>query len=128
MHHRMTNLSVFAVDVADLAFDVVAQNLVALHTLTARRRQLDQHRVVTFCAALGEQLRKGSQPDIDALGVVESVDAKQDLAGISQLGPNLLGAAPDVAGASRAVECPGVDGDGKGTHPNGVGIELDLAE
>lgn len=58
VHHRMPDFAVFAVDVADLAFDVVAQLLVTVHPLAAGRRQLDQHRVVAFGAALGEQLRK----------------------------------------------------------------------
>ena len=128
VHHRMTDLAVFAVDVADLAFDVAAQHLVALHPFAARCRQLDQHGVVAFRAALGEQLGEGFQPDVDALGVVEPVDAEQDLAGVTQLGSDLAGPAPDVAVAGRMVERSGVDGDGKGAHLNRAGSQLHLTE
>ena len=86
VHHRMTDLGVFAVDVADLAFDVIAQQLIALHPFAARCRQLDQHGVVALNAALGEQLGKRLQPNIDALGVIEPVDAEHDLARVAQLG------------------------------------------
>ena len=124
----MTDLGVFAVDVADLAFDVVAQDLVALHPFAARRGQLNQHGVVALGAALGEQLGKGFQPNVDALGVVEPVDAEQDLARVAQLGPDLAGPAPDVAVTGRLVERAGVDGDGEGAHPDHARPELDLAE
>ncbi|CFE45404.1 Uncharacterised protein [Mycobacterium tuberculosis] len=123
MHYRMANLTVLAVNVADLAFDVVAQRLVALHPLAARGSQLDQDGVVAFDAALGQQLGKGLQPYVDALGVVEPVNTEQDLARISQFGANLAGPAPDVAVAGSVVERAGVNRDRKGANSYGAGPE-----
>ncbi len=59
MHCRMANLTVLAVNVADLAFDVVAQRLVALHPAARGSgvRQLDHDSVVAFMT-LGQQLGK----------------------------------------------------------------------
>ena len=76
---------------ADLALDVLAQLLVALHPFTAGRGELHEHGVVAFDAALGEQLGKRLEPHIDALGVVQPVDAEHDLAGVADLGADLLG-------------------------------------
>ncbi|CNK83302.1 Uncharacterised protein [Mycobacterium tuberculosis] len=57
MHHGVTDLAVLPVDVSDLSFDVVAQDLIALHAFAARRRQLNQHGVVAFNPTLGKQFR-----------------------------------------------------------------------
>ena len=83
VHHRVTDLAVFAVDMADLLFDVIAQHAVAVHPLAARSRQLNQNGIVAFGPAFGEQLRERFEADFDALGVVESVHAQQDFARVA---------------------------------------------
>src|ERR1700733_13958531 len=128
MHHRMTDLGVFAVDVPDLAFDIAAQQLVALDTFAAGRGQLDQHGVIALDAAFGEQLRERLEPHIDAFGVVQPVDAEQDLARVADLGPDLPGPLSNVAVTALAVELAGVDGDGEGAHPDGTPVDVHLTE
>src|SRR5271166_7082777 len=105
----MADLTVFAVDVADLALDVVAQQLVAVDTFPAGGGELHQDGVVTFGPPFRQQLRKGLQPDVDALGVVQPVDAEQDFAGIAQLGTYFLGPLPHTALSRGLVERRRVD-------------------
>ena len=103
--------------------------LVALHALAAGRRQLHQHGVVALGATLGEQFRKRLQPNVDALGVVEPVDAEQDLRadcparrGSRAPGCRML--------RSRAllVEGGGVDRDGERPHLDGAEPDLNLTQ
>ena len=81
-----------------------------------------------FDAALGEQLGKCLEPHVDALGVVQPVDAEQDLAGIADLGPDLSGPSPDIAVTGLLVEFGRVDGDREGAHPHGAAVDLHLTE
>ena len=98
----MADLAVFAVDVADLAFDVFAHLDVALDALPARRRELHQNGVVALGPILGEQLRKRPQPNVNALGVVQPVDAEQDLARVAELAADL---ARPAAGSRELRAC-----------------------
>lgn len=112
VHDRMADLAVLPVDVADLPFDVVTQDLITLHAFPARGGELDQDGVVAFGATLREQFGKGFQPDVDAFGVVEPVDAEQNFAGIAEFGANLASPATDATVAGSLVERAGIDGDG----------------
>ena len=81
-----------------------------------------------FDAALGEQLRERPQPNVDALGVVQPVDAEQDLARIAELGADLAGPLPDGAVAGLLVECRRVDRDREGADLDGAEADVDFAE
>ncbi len=120
--------AVFAVDVADLALDILAQRLIAVDALPAGRGELDQHGVLALDPALGEQFGKGLEPHIDTFGVVEPVDAEQNLAGITDLGADLPGPPADVAVTSLLVELARVDGDREGAHVNGAAVDVHLTE
>ena len=128
VHDRMADFAVLAVDVADLALDVFAHLDVALDALPAWRRELHQNGVVAFDPMLGEQLRKRPQPNVDALGVVQPVDAEQDLARIAELAADLAGPLPDGASAGLLVERRRVDGDREGADLDRAEADVDFAE
>ena len=128
MHHRVTDLAVLAVDMADLLLDVIAQGSVTVHSFPARCRQLHQYRVRTPGPAFGEQLRERFEANLDALGVVESVYPEQYFTWVAQLCADLLGALTDCPLASFAVEFGGVDRDGECADLDFAGSEIDLAE
>src|SRR6185437_8687400 len=109
---------------ADAALDVLAQVLVALDPFAAGGGELHQHRVVTFDASFGEQLAKGFEPYVDALGVVQAVHAEQDLAGVADLRADLLGPPADVAVAGFLVELGRVDGDRESADSNRTAVDV----
>src|SRR5262245_9595718 len=127
MHDRMADFAVLAVDVPDLALDVLAHLDVALDAFPAWRRELDQYGVVPLGPMFGQQLRKRPQPNVDALRVVESVDAEQDLAGVAELTADLAGPLPDGAAAGLLVERRRIDGDREGAHLDGAKADVDFA-
>ncbi len=77
MHYRMANLPYSPLMAADLAFD-----LGQLSTRSRLRVASWTATVSSFDAALGQQLGKGLQPYVDALGVVRPVNTGQDRARI----------------------------------------------
>src|SRR3977135_1585990 len=128
MHDRMSHFAVFAVDVADLAFDVLAHLDVTLDALPAWRRELHQNCVVALGPVLGQQLRKRLQPNVNARGVVEPVDAEQDLSRVAELAADLVRPLPDGASASLLIQRCRVDGDREGTDFDSAEADVDFTE
>ena len=112
-----------AVDPADEAVDVVTEDPVLLDALARRRRDLDEDGVLDVEPAVADQLAEGPQPRVDALGVVEPVDAEEDPVGVAELGADLGGALGHRVGGRELLEDGGVDGDGEGggLHAAAVG-------
>ena len=91
VHGRHADPAELAVDPADLAFDLHPQCLVVLDPLAARRGDLDHDRLGNCQLSVGEQLAERLEALLDALGVVEPVDAQDDRLRVAQLGADLLG-------------------------------------
>ena len=100
-----------AVDVAHQAVDLVAQDAVLLDALARGCRDLDEDRVRGVEPALLDELAVGPQACVDALGVVEAVDAEEDLPRAADGLTDLLGALLDRLRAGELLEAGGVDGD-----------------
>ena len=102
VHGRRADPAELAVDPAHLALDLLAQPVVVLDPLPARRGDLDHDRLRHVEPALGEQLAERLEPVLDALGVVEPVDAEDDRLRIAELGPDLARPAPAPRGCRPA--------------------------
>ncbi len=118
MRYQLANLTVLAVNVCDLAFDVDAASgssprsrlRVASWTTTVSSR---------LTLTLGQQLGKGLQPYVDNRGVVRRSSTEQNLARISQFGGISRARRPDVAGRPGSVV--GVSRIGKAPTRRGCG-------
>src|SRR5262252_3405029 len=82
---------VVAVDPADLPFDVDAQRLIALNAFPAWGGHLHHDRFGYRQPALGEQFAECLDATLDALRVVEPVDAEDDGLRVTKLGADALG-------------------------------------
>ena len=91
MDRRAADPAEVAVQPADQAVDLVAQPAVLLDPLPRRGGHLHEDGVLDGDLAVAHQLAEGPQPVVDALGVVEPVDAEQHLARVAELLADLLG-------------------------------------
>ena len=117
-----------AVDPGDLLLDVSAHLYVAFDAFAARGRQLHHDGVGGIDALLHEKFVERSEPDVDAFGVVEAVDAQHDVLGVSEFFANLLGAVSNCLGARELVELAGVDGDREGADADATETYLHHTE
>ena len=80
--------------------------LVLLDLLARGHRDLDEDGVLDVEVAVGEQLGVRAEPGVDALGVVEPVDAEEDLARVAERAADLLGAGGDLVGVWASSSKP----------------------
>ena len=123
---RAADAAEVAVEAADEAVDVVAQLAVLLDTLAGGHRDLDEDHVLDVELGVAQQLAEGAQPGVDALGVVEPVDAEHDLLRIAELLADLLGALVDALVVGHLVEADEVDRDRERGRVHGAPVgEID---
>ncbi len=120
--HRSPDPTQVAVDPADQAVDLVTQDPVLLDLLPRGHRDLHEDGVLDVEVAVADELGEGAQAGHDALGVVEAVDAEEDLARVAQLGADGLGALGDGLGARQVLEALGVDRDRERLGPHGTPV------
>ena len=96
---------------------------VLLDALARGGRHLHEDRVLDGDLPVADQLAERAEPVVDALGVVEPVDAQQHASRVAELLADLLGALLDGVGAGELVEAGGVDRDrvGPGLDDPAVG-------
>src|SRR5262249_4779208 len=104
---------------------LLAQHLVVLDPLPARYGDLDEYGVRYLDPPVGEQLPVRLQPVLDALGVVEPVDAEHDAVGVAEVGTDLGGPLDDLLGAGEALRLRDVDRDRDRSGPHGPAVEFD---
>ena len=111
-----------AVDPADQPVDLVAQDAVLLDPLPRRRRDLDEDGVLDVEVPVLDQLGERAQPGVDALGVVEPVDAEEDLGRAAERLADLLGALGDRLRAGQLLEARRVDRDRERRGADGAAV------
>src|SRR5690606_30542395 len=89
VHCRCANATVIAVDTTHPELNVVAEDLIRLHPLAARRSDLDEDGLIRCDVAVGQHLAPRLEAMPDALGVVEPIDAEQHMLGGADLFPDL---------------------------------------
>ncbi len=89
VHDRQPDAAVAAVDGTDEAFDLVALVLVVLDRLSGGRGDLHHHVALRVEFARFEERGERLEPQTDALGVVEAVDAEQDHLRVAEAGADL---------------------------------------
>ena len=97
---------------------LLAQLLVAGNLFPAGHRDLDQHGVADRRSGPPEPFVERLEAQVDTLGVVEAVDAEDELAAAAELLAQLLGALDHARLTRGALEAFDVDRDreGAGAH------------
>ena len=104
--HRAADPTEVAVDPAHQPVDLVAQDAVLLDLLARRGGDLDEDGVLDVELVVADQLGERTEPGIDALGVVEPVDAEEHLGRVAQGVADLrarLPTASDLASSSKPL-------------------------
>ncbi len=104
-----------AVDGATQSLQLLAQVRVGVHVVARGRGDHDQRGAVLVLGVALQQLAEGAYALGDALGVVQPVDAQQQLAARILLAHGLVGLY-GVRRAAQALELLHIDADGKGAH------------
>src|SRR5689334_11653871 len=113
VHGRYADATVVPVDPADLALHFDAESLVVLDPLAARRGHLNHHRLRYRESVFRQKFPVRLEALLDALGVVEAVDAEDDRLRIAELGADLLGPGPYQWARGQPLDLGHVDGDGE---------------
>jgi hypothetical protein len=127
VHRRPADPAVVAVDRADLLLDLFTHPAVRAETLPARRGDLHHDGVLDRRITRGQQLAERAQPHVDALGVVQSVDPEDDLAGIPEVRPQGSRCLVHLRGGGQRGLRGRVDRDRVGGRPDLPSVVLDRA-
>lgn len=110
---RVLDGVVGAVDVAHGALDLLTQEPVLFHALTAGAGHLDECGVADGQLAFVEKFLEGLEPVPDALGVVQPVDTQEDGFGVAKVLADLAGALDDLRLVGQLADLGNIDGDGE---------------
>ena len=122
---RQTDAAVPPVDLAHQSLDLVALVLVVLDALPSGRRHLYEHVLFRIEHARLEQRGERPQPQADALGVVEPVDAQQDDFRITEPCPDLAHPLAGGPAGGDLLHLVDVDRDGEHAEPRALPGVLD---
>src|ERR1022692_126318 len=117
VNRRVAEFRVLAVHPAARHLDLIPQPAVLLNALPARAGHQDEHDLGGCETAFAEQLAVGAEAMEYALGVVETIDAKQNDAGIAEGLPDFPRPCPDSFPAGDLFEGRRVDRDGERPDP-----------
>ena len=123
VQHRPAELCEVAVDRTDQLLDLGAGVGVAPHIVTAGRGDLDERDLGGVERAVAKQLLEGLEPGVDALGVVEAVDAEQQVLGRAERCSECVGCLPGGRVSDHLVDAVDVDRDRE--RPDGDAATLD---
>ena len=111
----------------DQLLDLAAQLLVAGNLFPAGHRHLHQHGVAHRGSGTPQPLVERFEAKVDTLGVVEPVDAEDQLAAAPESLPELLGALDDAWIAGGALEALDVDRDRESAGAHATALVDDAA-
>ena len=120
---RLAELGVVAVNRTDQLLDLGAGVGVAPYIVAAGRGDLDERDLGRVERAVAEQFLEGLEPGVDALGVVEAVDAEQQMLGRAERCPERVGRLPGGRVADHLIDAVDVDRDRE--RPDGDPATLD---
>ena len=109
------------------SFELLALALVVRVLCAARHRDLHHHVPRRVERALVEQLPDGADPPVDALRVVEPVDAEEQLLRVPELGAQGRGPGPGCRDRWPVPRRGVVDGDGERADVHPAAIDVDRA-
>ena len=114
MDGRIAHATQVPVDPPDEELDVISDVLVVVDVLAGGDGHLEHRHVGRIQQPLGKAFGERTEPNVDALGVVEAVDTEEEQAESTHLGPDLLCPGLDRRVARHGIEGRRVDADGEG--------------
>src|SRR5690625_4238393 len=128
---RLVRVGAFPISIDSAAVDSAARSRETRDRATRLRAELGSPKILMLGVdrldyTKGIDVRLRAQTDVDALGVVQSIDPQHEDLGRPELGAEPRGTVARLPGTGGGVDGRGIDGDGEGAHPDQPVTHTDL--